>query len=58
MSQVALEDYSCDYCRRDYDCGSCPSNADRIREWQRKYGNQTPNRDGYSTNVGGIGFMD
>jgi hypothetical protein len=42
---VQLEDYECDGCRNDGNihmgCGDCPHNSDRIREWERKYGNST-----------------
>lgn len=37
-----VENYECDGCRADttftgFNCGVCPHNSDRIREYNRKY---------------------
>jgi hypothetical protein len=36
-----VENYSCEYCHNDgfshMGCGDCPSNSERIREYNRKY---------------------
>lgn len=36
-----VENYECDGCHNDgythMDCGDCPHNSDRIREYNRKY---------------------
>lgn len=36
-----VENYKCDGCRADgftdFNCGVCPHNAERIREYNRKY---------------------
>lgn len=54
---IDLENYECDGCRADQlgitNCGSCPENSNRIREWKRKYQNSN-----HETNIGGIFFED
>lgn len=52
---IDLEDYVCDGCRNDYRCGGCPSNDDRIAEWNQKYGDNgsrmIETRRGYGLNI-------
>lgn len=53
------ETYECDGCRADrvgmLHCGECPRNADRKREYERKYGSNRrgdlTRRNGYGVNI-------